>query len=80
MALGLFLFFCYLRIPSNAGLEDFIRVSRGTCWYQLALTNTTVTCQLMVDRFKKKKKTTLKLQLVLRKNREINVSNKLGIC
>lgn len=41
--LGLFLCCRYRRTPSKAGLEEFIKISMGTCWYPLAVTNPIVT-------------------------------------
>lgn len=43
IGLGLFLCCRYRRTPSKAGLEEFIKISMGTCWYPLAVTNPTVT-------------------------------------
>lgn len=75
---GLFLFCCYLRTGSEAGLRDFIRVTGGHLLVSVSANK--YGSHMITHGWWVKKKSTRKLQLVLRENRKINAHNRLGIC
>lgn len=78
MAPGLFWFSVIGGFQAMQGWRAAVKLSMGTCWYWLFLQQTKLSHDnSRLIRFKKKP---LKLQLVLRRNREINAHNRLGIC